>query len=221
MTAPSNTPVVEQIVLAERDIQDVVSARDFLLHCFPLNSARGRDKVAASDNPSNITAPRYLELRIVDRERCGLEDVRLRVGRVQFRTVNHDRGWCNDEDRQGTYHGFTWFEAAIPRSAQANLTVASKAPTSDAPVEVPAAHGSGWEVHKRFCASEAPTKIENKLPGTQMRPRFLEPTWALGTAWGLSRDSDHATALLCLQGHCIPFGLFEFGVLKSLYDGLV
>lgn len=87
--------------------------------------------------------------------------------RVEFTTVSHDQGWCNDRALRGTYHGFTWFEAAILRPSLAAASGSWLNRAGDAPVgldtdlgydpvlEVKAAHGgSRWHLQSNLCASD-------------------------------------------------------------------
>ncbi|KAJ7236590.1 hypothetical protein B0H12DRAFT_1238473 [Mycena haematopus] len=145
----------------ERTVQDAVATRDILLEHFPpelvyiilhhaeywaeVKVLRAEEiRVTASSRPLS-----YLETPgIVDHQRFESDDIYLKVARVAFRIVSHDQGWCTDQSLEGTYRGHTWFEAAILRSNEADLTMAHEVHNAAA-----VDGGTRWAVQRNFCAS--------------------------------------------------------------------
>jgi len=114
---------------------------------------------------------------ILDHEQYEAEDIHVKTMRVEFVIVSHDQGWCSDDALQGTYNGFTWFEAAILRPSEGaiptsspdrdanraldwggnpnGLSASDTALEYDSSLEVTSPDGgSRWEVQRNLCASE-------------------------------------------------------------------
>ncbi|KAJ7705704.1 hypothetical protein B0H16DRAFT_1346082 [Mycena metata] len=75
-------------------------------------------RVSASATPGN-SASSYSLVTAPIRE-LDAEDIHLKIMRVKFTTVSHDQGlgWGGEPSTEGTYRGWTWFEAAILRRSQ-------------------------------------------------------------------------------------------------------
>ncbi|KAJ7029529.1 hypothetical protein C8F04DRAFT_1187555 [Mycena alexandri] len=66
---------------------------------------------------SLVTAPTVREL--------DTDEIHLKIMRVKFATISHDQGWGGrvpEMGRHRTYHGYTWFEAAILRRTRVTQT---------------------------------------------------------------------------------------------------
>ncbi|KAJ7460299.1 hypothetical protein FB451DRAFT_1270933 [Mycena latifolia] len=171
----------------ELSISDLVSARDALLQFFPpelvyiildlaeywvrttstRNDANKPIDVSASHFPAHNAALCYLTTSpILDADQD--EDVHLKLMRVAYIIVSHDQGWCSDSRIRETYHGYTWFEAAILRPGQITgpggrswLERAVEHPITmnadtgyEAAIEVGDAGGNTrWAVQKNFTGS--------------------------------------------------------------------
>ncbi|KAJ7131188.1 hypothetical protein C8R44DRAFT_613106 [Mycena epipterygia] len=111
-------------------VQDLVSAREVLLSFCPLELVyiilelaecwtcvvSGREESITLHSSTNngtlcyVLTPPLLEL--------DPDGVHLKLVHVEYNIVSHDQGWCSDTNIEGTYHGYTWFEAAILHSTR-------------------------------------------------------------------------------------------------------
>ncbi|KAJ7082337.1 hypothetical protein C8R44DRAFT_652734 [Mycena epipterygia] len=159
-------------------VQDLISAREVLLSFCPLELVyiileiaeywvrvnAGRDDSNTLYSSTNngilcyVVTPPIWELD-------PREEVRFKLMRVEYTIASHDQGWCSDTNLQGTYHGYTWFEAAILRPTRPESESLSRravdppgdmlAAVRDAGfVEVNATgESTRWMVQKNFTAS--------------------------------------------------------------------
>ncbi|KAJ7184792.1 hypothetical protein C8R46DRAFT_863046, partial [Mycena filopes] len=161
-----------------------LAARDVLLARLPLElvyivldhaecwvsqtSARGeRREVRASSTPGHDASLLYLvgepilgSGRVwVDGEE-GVEelDIPLRLTRVRFTVTSRDQGWGGEAHIRGTYHGHTWFDAAVlhPTSPDTSALTPATLPWMNDAVAVTGALSEGaelWAVQRNVCAS--------------------------------------------------------------------
>ncbi|KAJ7718277.1 hypothetical protein B0H16DRAFT_1797742 [Mycena metata] len=182
----SLTPTASQPAEFYPSAKDLVAARKALVSILPLGlvyvvlhlaeywaqdiaeCAEGR-AVAASDALDSNANICYLITKPI--QQLDMENARLKIVRVKFTTVSHDQGWASDRSGQGTYNGWTWFEAAILRRTQVVpsipaldewMALASEEPINmdveaeyDPAAEVKDAKGSArWMIQKNLRASD-------------------------------------------------------------------